>query len=200
MKNQKIRPYEEVEKAKRDTKASMISRTNASSWFELSDDTEGGEVKILSNQELIELSKVDIDIYEKLADQVRQCHNRCKVDKKDSGEKADQAGKGREQGQEGAFLPLHLQQWLAMVRSGEIIKPKRPPGRPADDNKVEHTLIRMAVADLVKQGFNKSRNDALTKHSNPPSACDVVAKVNADLGKTPSSFKRIKAISAHRKT
>lgn len=179
MENRKTQPYEDVEKAKRDTTSSMISRTNASSWFELKDDTEGGEVKILSNQELIERSKVDIDVFEKLADQVRQCHQR---------------------GQERVFLPLHLKQWLAMVRSREIIKPKRPRGRPADKNKVEHTLIRMAVADLVEQGFNKSRNDDLTKHINPSSACDIVAKVNADLGKTPSSFKRIKTICAHRKT
>lgn len=167
---------EEVKKAMRDTKTNMISRTEALSWFELRDDTQGGEVKILSNQELIERSKVDIDVFEKLADQVRQCHPR---------------------DQEGVFLPLHLQQWLAMVRSGRIIKPKRPRGVPAYRNKVEHTLIRLAVADLVEQGFSKSRNDEPTSHCNPSSACDLVAQVNADLGKTPSSFKRIKAISAH---
>ena len=119
---------------------------------------------------------MDIDIFEKLADQVRQC---------------------RERGQEEVFLPLHLQQWLAIVRSGAIVKPKRPRGRPADKNKVEHTMIRMTVADLVEQGFNKSRNDELSKHI---SAYDIVARVNAKWGKTPSSFKRIKAISAHRKT
>ena len=177
--NRKIRPNEEVEKAKRDTKASMISRARAISWFELSDDTEDSEVKILSNQELIERSKEDIAVFDKLADQVRQCHQR---------------------GQEGVFLPLNLQQWLAMVRSGEVIKPKRSRGRPADKNKIEHALIRMAVSDLVRKGFKKSRNDELTNHCNPSSACDVVAQVNADLGKTPSSFKRIKVITAHRKT
>ena len=145
---------EEVKKAMRDTKTNMISRTEALSWFELRDDTQGGEVKILSNQELIERSKVDIDVFEKLADQVRQYHQR---------------------DQEGVFLPLHLQQLLAMVRSGQIIKLKRPRSRPADKNKVEHTLIRLAVAGLVKQGFSKSRNDELTSHCNPSSACDLVA-------------------------
>ena len=154
MRNLKIRPDEEVKKAKRDTKTSMVYRAKTSSWFELSDDTEDGAVKILSNQELIELSKVDIDVFENLADQVRQCHQR---------------------GQEGVFLPLHLQQWFAMVRSGRIIKPKRPRSRPADKNKVEHTLIRLAVVGLVEQGFRKSRNDELTSHCNPSSACDLVA-------------------------
>ena len=75
MENRKMQPYDDGEKAKRDTTASMISRTNASSWFELSDDTEGGEVKILSNQELIELSKVDIDIFEKLDSQYKIVYN-----------------------------------------------------------------------------------------------------------------------------
>ena len=164
MRNLKIRPDEEVKKAKRDTKTSMISQAGAISWFELRDDAEGGEVKILYNHKLIERSKVDIDVSEKLADQVRQCHQR---------------------GQEGVFLPLHLQQWFAMVRSDRIIKPKRPRGRPADKNKVEHTLIRLAVAGLVEQGFSKSRNDELTSHCNPSSACDLVAQVNADLGKNP---------------
>ena len=177
MENRKTQPYEDVEKAKRDTTSSMISRTNASSWFELSDDTEGGEVKILSNQELIELSKVDIDIFEKLADQVRQCHLR---------------------GQERVFLSLHLQQWLAMVRSGKIIKPKRPRGRPADKNKVEHTFIRMAVADLVEQGFNRAGNDQPSEYRSSNSACDIVAKVNANLGKKIKSFKRTKTIIAYR--
>ena len=134
-------------------------------------------MKILSNQELIELSKVDIDIFEKLADQVRQCHLR---------------------GQERVFLPLHLQQWLAMVRSGKIIKPKRPRGRPADKNKVEHTFIRMAVADLVEQGFNRAGNDQPSEYRYSNSACDIVAKVNANLGKKIKSFKRTKTIIAYR--
>lgn len=176
MRSRKIHSDEEVKKAMRDTKTSMISQAEGISWFELRDDAEGGEVKILYNQEFIERSKVDIDVFEKLADQVRQCHQR---------------------GQEGVFLPLHLQQWLAMVRSCQIIKPKRPRGRPADKNKVEHTLIRLAVAGLVEQGFSKSRKDELISHCNRSSAFDLVAQVNADLGKTPGSFKRTKTICAH---
>jgi hypothetical protein len=55
----------------------------------------------------------------------------------------------------------------------------------------QHAVLRLAVAELEREGFKPTRNDD-TNHKN--SACDIVAEAMAALRFTPQSFREIKRI------
>ena len=85
-------------------------------------------------------------------------------------------------------LPQIILDWLIEHLRGKTKRPRRAAGRGISLGL--HVTVAQVVQVLVDRGMHATRNDA----SPATSACDAVAKALSDLGMTPTSFKRVKAV------
>lgn len=91
------------------------------------------------------------------------------------------------------FIPNRdVERFLISHLLGRNTRPTKM-GRPTKEsgNMYRHATLRLAVAELEREGFSKSRNDA-TEHQN--TACDIVAEAMVALGFIPSTYKEIEKI------
>lgn len=88
----------------------------------------------------------------------------------------------------GEELPPEAQAWLVQYLRGQVHRPNDRRGRK--DEYWLHSVIWIAVGNLVSEGMKATRNDT----SEPRSGCDAVAHALAGLGLKPTTFHGVKRI------
>ena len=170
MKRRSRRTISQRKQAIKETRDNLEYRYEKIAWFTVKYNDTLQETEVIHSHRLLDLAETDPSIFVSVEKQFKQLSLR------------------------GSEPPQYLQDWQKKVSSDEFERPLAPVGPPKKH--VVYILIRMAIADLVANGFTATRNNELSLNSERDSACDIVAAAFRSTKhiRGPESFRRIKEI------